>query len=120
MGSITPACVASGDGTYSMLQECGKALDLLLQLAKDQLPEESRKAALTTSFQTKNSGTPYFPCPMKQTEAIAALKAVEAGVASSIANIRYGEKARQILVDLERASCFLFSTYLVTLAGNLP
>lgn len=93
------------------------ALEQLLTKAKDNLPEESLPHIANVKFSTANTGSPYFPSPLKQTEAISALKAVEAGVASAIANLQDAQKPRGIAVDLERATAFLFSTYLATVGG---
>jgi hypothetical protein len=103
---------------YSMQRESRKALSLLLGLTKAQIPPECRKLILDVAFSTLNAGTPYFPCPLKQTEAISALKAVETGIAAAIANFRFGQRPRRMTVDLDRASCFLFSAYLATVAGK--
>lgn len=103
---------------YSMLEETQKTLGTLLSLAKSQIPPECAQLAADTAFKTLNTGSPYFPVPFKETEAVSALKAVEAGIAAGIADLRYGEQKRNITVDLERASCFLFSSYLVTIGGK--
>jgi len=102
---------------YSMLEETRKSLGVLLQLAKSQIPQECRQLITDVQFHTANTGSPYFPCPFKETEATSALKAVEAGIAVSIANLQYGEQNRKATVDLERASAFLFSAYLSTVGG---
>jgi hypothetical protein len=98
---------------------CGTrtALRQLLDEVEHQLPEESLSHIHNVNFSTANTGSPYFPSPLKQTEAISALKAVEAGVASSIADLKTGSTSRKINVDLERATAFLFSTYLATVGG---
>lgn len=108
---------ANSSAAYSMLQETQKALERLLQVAKCQIPSECKELITGTTFTTANTGTPDFPCPFKETEATGALKAVEAGIATAIANLRYGEQPRKAVVDLERASCFLFSTYVATVGG---
>jgi hypothetical protein len=100
-----------------MLRETRKALEKVLQVAKDQIPSECRELITGAEFTTSNTGTPDFPCPFKETEATGALKAVEAGIATAIANLRYGEQPRKTTVDLERASCYLFSTYVATVGG---
>lgn len=97
-------------GTHSALQQ-------LLSKAKSNLPEECLAHIDNVKFSTANTGSPYFPSPLKQTEAISALKAVEAGVASAIADLPAKQKSRTISVDLERATAFLFSTYLATVGG---
>lgn len=102
---------------YTLLDGTKTALEQLLAKAKDNLPEESLPHISRIHFSTANTGSPYFPSPLKQTEAITALKAVEAGVASAIADLQDGSKTRSIDVDLERATAFLFSTYLATVGG---
>lgn len=100
-----------------LLSGTRSALEQLLTKAKDNLPEECLSHAARVDFSTANTGSPYFPSPLKQTEAISALKAVEAGVAAAIADLREGLKTPTITVDLERATAFLFSTYLSTVGG---
>ena len=102
---------------YTLLDGTKTALQQLLAKAKDNIPEESLPHISRIHFSTANTGSPYFPSPLKQTEAITALKAVEAGVASAIADLQDGPKIRNINVDLERATAFLFSTYLATVGG---
>lgn len=111
----------SSNGTssaqYSLLNGTRSALEHLLDRAKAQLPEECLPHIGRVAFSTANTGSPYFPSSLKQTEAITALKAVEAGVAASIADLGTQPQHRKINVDLERASAFLFSTYLATVGG---
>ncbi|PSN67916.1 alpha-methylacyl-CoA racemase [Corynespora cassiicola Philippines] len=101
----------------TLLQGTRKALEHLLAKADGQLPQEALPHIASINFSTANTGSPYFPSPLKQTEAISALKAVEAGVAAAIADLANENKSRKINVDLERASAFLFSTYLATVGG---
>ncbi|GME28013.1 CoA-transferase family III [Neofusicoccum parvum] len=118
-GAPNGAAAANGhsDAAYSMEAETRKSLDSLLQLAKTQIPAECRTIIEKTTFTTANTGSPYFPCPFKETETTSALKAVEAGMAAAIADLVYGEKERKVTVDLDRASSFLFSAYLSTVGG---
>lgn len=102
---------------YTLFEGTRSALEHLLSRANSQLPEECLHHIVNVDFSTANTGSPYFPSPLKQTEAISALKAVEAGVAATIADLAEGSQARGIEVDLERASAFLFSTYLATVGG---
>ena len=101
----------------TLLDGTNSALKHLLNRAQAQLPEECLAHVSRVNFSTANTGRPYFPGPLKQTEAISALKAVEAGVAASIADLGIKAQERRINVDLERASAFLFSTYLATVDG---
>lgn len=105
------------DGTNLLLEGTHTALQQLLAKATGQLPEASLLHIKRARFSTANTGSPYFPSPLKQTEAISALKAVEAGVASAIASLQDGSTSQNISVDLERATAFLFSTYLATVGG---
>lgn len=102
---------------YTLLDGTQTALEHLLARAQGQIPPESVANIKNVRFSTANSGSPYFPSPLKQTEAISALKAVEAGVAAALVSLSDEPKARSINVDLERASAFLFSTYLATVGG---
>lgn len=102
---------------YSMLAETKRSLDVLLQLARPHLPSECIPLIRKVQFRTANTGSPYFPCPFKETEATSALKAVEAGVAAALADLALGRKDRRATVDLERSSAFLFSAYLSTIGG---
>jgi hypothetical protein len=102
---------------YSLLDGTRSALKHLLDRVKAQLPQECLPYIDRVGFSTANTGSPYFPSSLKQTEAITALKAVEAGVAASIADLANESQQRKINVDLERASAFLFSTYLATVGG---
>ena len=62
---------------------------------------------------------PYFPIPFKETETTAALKAIEASVASLLADMRQGEVSsnRKIVIDLEKTTAFLFQAYLAKVGG---
>jgi hypothetical protein len=76
--------------------------------------------AKNVSFSPERPGVNpvYFPCPLREQDVIAAIKALEGCVVAEIANLRYGESdQRNIHVDLDKAACFLISTYLVTIDG---
>lgn len=62
---------------------------------------------------------PYFPIPFKETETTAALKAIEASVASLLADTRQEGQVpeRKITVDLEKTTAFLFQAYLARVGG---
>jgi hypothetical protein len=119
LGAESPSDTANGDSSHenALLTGTRSALRQLLSKAEGQLPPESLSHITRVNFSTANTGSPYFPCPLKQTEAISALKAVEAGVASSIADLKDGSTVRSVNVDMERATAFLFSTYLATVGG---
>jgi hypothetical protein len=102
---------------YSVLDETQRALETLLRAAKCQIPPELKQTIRDVSFTKAHMGIPDFPCPFKETEATGALKAVEGGIASAIADLVLGQQHRKVTVDLERTACFLFSTYLATIDG---
>lgn len=67
----------------------------------------------------------FFPCPLKEQDAIAAIKGLEACAAAAIADLRVcgggrggGHVDREIVVDLDKAACFLMSAYLTTIDGK--
>lgn len=107
----------SHSAEYSVLSETQKALATLLAAAKSQIPPELTSRIQAVQFTNAHEGVPDFPVPLKENEATSALKAVEAALASAIADLALGEQQRKATVDLERASCFLFSTYLATVGG---
>ncbi|KAF1958366.1 CoA-transferase family III [Byssothecium circinans] len=110
-------CNGSSHHSSALLDGTRRALKHLLAQANGQLPKECLPHVQSVGFSTANTGSPYFPSPLKQTEAISALKAVEAGLAALIADLSAPVQERNINVDLERASAFLFSTYLATVGG---
>ena len=89
-----------------------KAIESLLSEAK--LPSEVTSLVSRTTF--TNESTPILPCPFRQLEAAAALKAIEAAVANSIGKARFGYE-QDVSIDLQHATLFLFSTYLATVDG---
>lgn len=62
---------------------------------------------------------PYFPVPFKETETAAALKGIEGCLAAALMDLREGgqRKNRQVTIDLEKATAFLFQAYLATVGG---
>lgn len=50
----------------------------------------------------------FLPCVMKEVEASAGLKAVEAGIAAAIGELRYGWKEENIEISMEQSGAFLF------------
>lgn len=109
---------ASGATPYSVVSGARQALKDLRSLVGDHLPPEVNFHLDKVSFGTCSDGYKiYFPCPFKENEAAAALKAVEAGVVAAISDLRYGPQKRKIDVNLEKTAAFLFSTYIATIGG---
>jgi hypothetical protein len=59
----------------------------------------------------------HIPTPLREQEAVTAIKALEACAAAAITTLRYGTEIRRIRVDVDKASAFLMSAYLTTLDG---
>jgi hypothetical protein len=109
--------VAQTTSSYSPKAEASRILDMLLKLKTElQLPEDIDEKVANVTF-TADRDEVVFPIPFKETETTAALKAIEALVASSIADLRYGKQKRDIEINLEQTTCFLFQTYLSSIDG---
>ncbi|KAK4238150.1 CoA-transferase family III domain-containing protein [Achaetomium macrosporum] len=59
----------------------------------------------------------HFPTPLREQEAVTAIKALEACAAAAIATLRYGTDVRKIQIDVDKVSAFLMSAYVTTLDG---
>ncbi|KAM0262167.1 hypothetical protein ACHAQJ_001910 [Trichoderma viride] len=110
-GTSTPA--------YSSKNE---ALHILRYLCKEfdsiSLPSGVASRADHVQFVTERD-RPYFPIPFKETETTAALKAIEASVASLLGDTKHEgvPSERKIIVDLEKTTAFLFQAYLARVGG---
>ena len=103
--------------TYSPKAEARRILNMILQFKEElHLPEDVTSKLKNLEFTTEKNQV-YFPIPFKETETTAALKAIEGLVASCIADLRFGKTQRQIEINLEQTTCFLFQTYLSTIDG---
>lgn len=94
---------------YSTITGAKDALEHLLNQPENRnlpLPQAAIDYARKTKFTGRDSV--FLPCVMKEVEASAALKAVEAGMAAAIGELRYGWKEEDIEVNMERAGAFLF------------
>ncbi|KAK4926241.1 hypothetical protein LTR28_012158, partial [Elasticomyces elasticus] len=102
---------------YSPRVEAESIFDLLCSLMEElNLPRSVGALAKNVKFISEKNMI-YFPIPFKETETAAALKGVEALVATALANLKYGESSHKIEINLEHTTCFLFQTYLSTLDG---
>lgn len=108
----------NGVEPYSLQKGIHSALRDLLGTADGVVPEEVRTHLRDVSFESEGHADDIaLPCPLKETEAVTALKAVEASTVAAISDLRFGMDKRDIKIDIERATCFLFAAYLSTVDG---
>jgi len=105
--------------SYSVRAGASRALQSLLAACDKVLPEQIRQQADNVLFSSKRGAGDqiHFPTPLREQDATAAIKALEASVAAAFANFRYGKDFRTIDVDLDKTSCFLMSAYILTIDG---
>ena len=116
--SMVDQSLADGMPKYSLKVGAASALKDLLQISKHEIPDEINARAQEVKFHSvEGDGRISTPCPFKETEAVSALKAVEAAFIAAIADQRYRAEARKITIDFERAVCFLFAAYLCEIDG---
>ena len=103
---------------YSVVKESRFALERLVDLCAHLLPQRVLQNVQNVDFVPSPGGERvYFPCPLKEVEATAAIKALEGAVAAAIADLQDDRKPRSVSVDMDKIACFLMSTYLTTVDG---
>ncbi|KAI5780852.1 CoA-transferase family III domain-containing protein [Geopyxis carbonaria] len=102
--------------SYSTTTGARDALSHLLA-SSPALPLPPRAAEFAAKTRFTGRAQPVLPCVLKEVEASAALKAVEAGVAAALGELRYGWAEDDIEVDLDRAGAFLIMAYLSSVDG---
>jgi len=100
--------------TFSTLESTKHALSILVNDTTLEIPREAKELVTKTTF--TNALPPILPCPFRQLEAAAALKAVEAAVANAIGENRFGF-IQDVTIDLQHATLFLFMAYLAKVDG---
>jgi len=117
---------------YSPLDETHRIFNnILTQFNVLNLRKEITALAQNVHFVSSHNKV-YFPIPLKETETTAAFKGLEGCVAAALAGLKEeqlvnGEKngvngtvekrEMKITVDLEKATVFLFQTYISTIDG---
>lgn len=99
---------------FSVLNSTQEALQTLVTDPSLPIPPEVRALLSKTTF--TNQSDPILPCPFRQLEAAAALKAVEAAVANAIGKVRFGLD-QSVTIDLQHATLFLLMAYIATVDG---
>lgn len=111
---------SGGSLRYSVIHGAHAALKKLIESCGNAVPAEFVQYQTKITFSSPSSkDRVLFPCPLKEQDAIAAIKALEACAAAAIADLRWHKKkeGRQIKVDLNKSACFLMSAYLTTVGG---
>ncbi|EFQ28570.1 CoA-transferase family III [Colletotrichum graminicola] len=104
--------------SYSVKEGSENALAALIAACQRQLPPEFVEHLRNVVFIAPQGDVPYFPCPLKEQEATASIKALEGMAAAALSDFRHGPQAqRHIEVDVARTACFLMSAYLTTVNG---
>lgn len=105
------------DTGYSPLREANRIFSLLCDQAERlSLPEQVASNRDKVSFYSPHDRI-YYPIPFKETETLAALKALEGSVAAALADLRYGASPRDVKVSLEKATAFGCQAYMAKLDG---
>lgn len=107
--------------SYSSAKEAENILDMLFRLYPNDdisLPLEVRELRKDVRFKASRD-LPYFPTPFKETETGAALKGIEGLLAAALSDLKQGglRSHRNVTIDLEKTTAFLFQAYLATVGG---
>ncbi|KAH9900609.1 CoA-transferase family III [Xylariomycetidae sp. FL2044] len=110
---------SGGRGRYTVSQGAKDAFDCIVQSSNSELPTEFLHYVQDAVFSKRTyvADAVCFPCPLREQEALAALKALEGCVAAAVADLRCQAPRRQIAVDLELVTCFLMSAYITSIDG---
>ncbi|VVT58927.1 uncharacterized protein SAPINGB_P006454 [Magnusiomyces paraingens] len=110
--------------TFSILDSVKTIFDTLINDQSLPIPDAARDLARTNvTFEVPERGEGavdsdvVLPCPLKQCETVAALKAVEGSIGNAIAVLRYNTP-QKVSIDLQHAVLFLFMAYLATVDGK--
>lgn len=115
---MSSASQSNGASRYSLESGTLAALEALLERSRNEIPEAFREHVGQVTFHSaERESRISLPCPFKETEAVSALKAVEAGAVAALTDLRHGKQSRKISIDFERAACFLFAAYISTIDG---
>ncbi|KAI0145698.1 CAIB/BAIF family enzyme [Hypoxylon sp. NC0597] len=104
---------------HSVSEGAKDAFNHLWESTKTELPMAFLKYFEQVLFlkYSRTGDTVCFPCPLREQETVAALKALEGCAAAAIADIRGTAPKRAISVTLERVTSFLMSTYITNIDG---
>lgn len=102
---------------YDTIKSAQTIFEGLVKDLKLPLPVDARELSANVKFTLPPTDYPIIvPCPLKQCETIAALKALEGTVANAVGKLRFGIE-QTVEIDLQHATLFLFMAYLATING---
>ena len=111
------ASISASDPSYDTVAQSREIFARLLQDPKLDIPSEIKSLAGQVDVHGVG-GYPTIPSPWRETEAITAVKAVEAATVLALAKLRYPSSPPQTAqVDTDHATIFLFLSYLSTING---
>ncbi|CAM1505392.1 Fc.00g110290.m01.CDS01 [Cosmosporella sp. VM-42] len=104
---------------YSVKEGARKAFANLLERCCPQLPEGYVHRVNHVDFITfhHTANFPVFPCPLKEQEAVVAVRALEGVAVAALADVHSPLRQRRISVDVSKAALSLMSAYVTTLDG---
>ncbi|KAI0834939.1 hypothetical protein F5Y06DRAFT_145445 [Hypoxylon sp. FL0890] len=110
---------AAASVSHSVSEGAKHAFRYLWKSTQTELPNEFLKYVEQVVFlkYSRTGDTVCFPCPLREQEAVAALKALEGCAAAAIADTRGATRERAINVTLERVTSFLMSAYITNIDG---
>ncbi|XXH04656.1 hypothetical protein Hte_011075 [Hypoxylon texense] len=108
-----------GSTPVSVIAGSKDAFRLLWKSTETEVPDEFLQYVERVVFRTcsKLGDAVCFPCPLREQEAVAAIKALEGCAAAAIADIRGPRREREISVTLEHVASLLMSTYVTNIDG---
>lgn len=107
--SADPLPINQKMASYSTITGAQETLTHLLSplTAAQTLPLPAAAIAYAQKVRFTGRSGIVLPCVFREVEAAAALKALEAGSAAAIAELRYGIKEDDLEVDMDKAAAFL-------------
>jgi len=87
--------------TFSVLESTHNAIRLLVEDPLIQIHPEVKD--LICRMQFTNESSPINPCPFRQVEVAAALKAIEAAMVNVIGNRRFGYE-QDVMIDFQHTT----------------
>ena len=104
--------------SYSVTKGASAALGALLDKCRTELPQGALdninldEVEFITSL--GEGDAVLFPCPLKQQDAVGAIKALEACMAKALAQLQDSDRQGCISVDMMKVACFISSAYITT------